>query len=189
MPWLEATPCRTFRDHEAAIVGQLDNINSVESFLYCRWQKLFERRGDRGTGNFLPARSQVVSLHGIAQSGFEKVSYGAEARCLCGLNVAAAVDGKWIGVVDNKRLAALKTRSQEDFFAAARAQHIEVDSDMRVEETLAEEGAFARSLNPDKDDGFHRIAMRMCLENYCRRCSFGNLGGLGPWRIAEHTGS
>jgi hypothetical protein len=47
--------------------------------------------------------------------------------------------------------------SDAQFLSLARPEYIEVDSHVRVEETLAVEGRFTRPLNPDQDHRFHQL--------------------------------
>ena len=88
----------------------------------------------------------------------------------------------------------LGTRHQQ-FFPPARAQHIQINAHMTIEKPLAEKTAFAGSLNSDKNYCFHNIVAivgtlgpRNLLSGYVYLI-LDNLGGLGPCRIAEHTGS
>src|ERR1700730_5342669 len=146
-----------FSHYETAIGDQFHGVNSIEPFVCGGWNKLLKRCSHRRSRNSLLAGTQIVSLHGFPQARLEKVSHRAKTCRARRLQIARAVGGQRVGVVNNKWLPALEARGHQQFFAAPRAQHIQIDAHVRIEKPLAKKTAFARSLNSNKNYSFHII--------------------------------
>ena len=62
---------------------------------------------------------------------------------------------RWIRIVDNERLAGLQASFNESPLAISRTKHVQVDANMRIEESESVEAGFARSLSANENHHFH----------------------------------
>jgi hypothetical protein len=60
-----------------------------------------------------------------------------------------------VGVVQHAGLLGFQTRGEQDAFAVARFEHVEIEAYVRGEETLLKESGFAGGLDADEDDCLH----------------------------------
>ena len=69
-----------------------------------------------------------------------------------------------VGVVNQEWLLRLKTSGQQNPLAVARLQHIQIDADVGIEESLLEEGRFSGGLNADENYCLHLVLIPI----FCR---------------------
>ena len=87
--------------------------------------------------------------------GLEIVANHLETRSLGWLDIPATIFPCWVGVIHDKPLFGGKAGIDEALLPRPGLQHVQVDSDVCVEEPFPAEGGLPRALNADKDDGFH----------------------------------
>src|SRR4029077_16812206 len=146
---------RSAIDNERAFGRYRHAIDRIESFLHCRRLKFPEGARDRRDRYFLLSRAFVIPLNGLAERAFQKVSDYAKSGFPGQCDIASAVGGQRIGVVNHKRLLCSKAGSHQKLLPMPRPQHIQADPQVSVKEPLTIESGFSRALHSHKNDGFH----------------------------------
>jgi len=108
-----------------------------------------------GFGDALREGAGFVATAGISDVAIKNVGVNGEFRRLGGRNVAGAVSAGEVCVIDNEWSLGCEAGVEEQFLAAASFEHVEVQSQMRVRETLLPERRFSGGWNSDEDEGMH----------------------------------
>ena len=105
--------------------------------------------------DFLLSSAPIVPLNGIAQRRIKKVRDHAKPTFSGYSDIARAIAGQRICIVDQKRLFCGQAGSQQKLLAMTGPQHIQADAHMSVKEPLTIESGFSGSLHSHEDYGFH----------------------------------
>ena len=103
-------------------------MNFVEPLVDRGPLNLFERARNGHRRNSLLAFTQIIAAQGLAHGRAEKVGDHAKARGARRRNVAGAIGWRGIGIVYHERLLCGDTRLENQLFAMARPQHVEINA-------------------------------------------------------------
>ncbi len=104
--------------------------------------------------NPLLFNTETVSSRRVSETRLKIETNDAKTFLLSRLNVSTSIHLLRVRVVYDERLLRLDARFYQAVLTVACFEHVQVDTDMRVEETLLEEARFPRGLRSDKNYTF-----------------------------------